>query len=308
MSKAELILSSLGVPLDTSESAFGELRSSNDIVDDPAQLRSRIAEDGYLFLRNYLDREEVLAARAELIRRLEEGGFLDEDSNPMEAVLNPKNKNKPDNIALAADNPSLYKTVYGKRMTNFYERLLEGPVRHFDFTWIRAIGPGHGTYPHCDIVYMGRGTPNVYTAWIPIDDIPLEVGGLMILEKSHLQTQKLRKYLGRDVDKYCTNYPDAAEIESGQKTWQDWDGRLSSNPATLQQKLGCRWLTATEFRAGDVLMFGMSTVHASLDNHSNRFRLTSDVRYQLAGEPADERWIGLNPPAHAPSVKRGMVC
>jgi hypothetical protein len=50
---------------------------------------------------------------------------------------------------------------------NFYSRVLGGEVRHYDHTWIRAVSPGRGTAPHCDLVYMGRGTHDVCTAWIP---------------------------------------------------------------------------------------------------------------------------------------------
>ncbi|MBI4624697.1 MAG: phytanoyl-CoA dioxygenase family protein, partial [Verrucomicrobia bacterium] len=128
-----------------------------------------------------------------------------------------------------------------------------------------------------------------------------------ILENSPGQEDKLRHYLRRDVDAYCTNYPDAGEIESGKKTWQDWDGRLSSNPVSLREKLGGRWLT-TEYKMGDVLVFSSATVHASLDNHSDRYRLSADSRYQLASEPVDERWIGENPIAHGPAGKKGKIC
>ena len=64
----------------------------------------------------------------------------------------------------------------------------------------------------------------------------------------------------------------------------------------------------TDFRMGDVLVFGMATVHASLDNHSNRFRLSSDSRYQLASEPVDERWVGANPIGRGPAAKKGKIC
>jgi hypothetical protein len=52
----------------------------------------------------------------------------------------------------------------------------------------------------------------------------------------------------------------------------------------------------------------MFTVHASLDNHSNQIRISSDTRYQLASEPVDERWIGENPIAHGLAAKRGKIC
>ena len=54
----------------------------------------------------------------------------------------------------------------------------------------------------------------------------------------------------------------------------------------------------SSFEMGDVLIFGMYTMHASLDNTTNRFRLSTDTRYQRADEPVDERWIGDNPIAH----------
>lgn len=66
--------------------------------------------------------------------------------------------------------------------------------------------------------------------------------------------------------------------------------------------------TLAEFHAGDVLTFGMGTVHASLDNHSNRFRLSSDSRYQLACEPVDERWVGEKPIGHGVAGKKGKIC
>jgi hypothetical protein len=282
-----MTITSLGQPLDLSPSAFGELRRSTALFHDPSRLRARMAEDGYLYLPGLLDREEVLGVHRSVSERLG------------------KHETSHD---IAKNNSPLAKLLYTGTMMELYEKLLGGPVRHYDFTWFRAVPPGgSGTYPHCDIVYMGRGTFNLYTSWTPICDITREVGGLMILENSHRQADKLRNYLERDVDVYCTNSPDAGLIESGAKQWQDWDGRLSSNPVTLREKLGGRWLT-TDFRAGDVLCFGMATVHASLDNQSQQYRLSSDSRYQLASEPADERWIGENPIAHGVDGKRGKIC
>jgi hypothetical protein len=299
-------LTSFGHALDLSPQAFGELRRSNDIAHDAFQLRARMAEDGYLYLPGLLDEDQVLAARREITDRLAAGGAIDPGHKPMDAIYGAGGDIKVGH-GPAVPGSALFKLLYEGRMMAFYERLFGGPVRHYDFTWLRVVKPGLGTYPHCDVVYMGRGTYNLCTAWTPLGDIPLDVGGLMVLENSHRQADKLQPYLQRDVDAYCTNHPDAGLIESGQKQWQDWDGRLSSNPVTLREKLGGRWLTA-DFKAGDLLTFGMATVHASLDNQSNRLRLSSDSRYQLASEPADERWIGANPIAHGPDGKKGKVC
>jgi hypothetical protein len=299
-------LTSFGHALDVSPQAFGELRRSNDIAHDASQLRARMAEDGYLYLPGLLDVEEVLAVRREITDRLAAGGAIDPGHKQMDAIYGAGGDINVGHGPSVPGSP-LFRLLYEGRMMAFYERLFGGPVRHYDFTWLRIVKPGLGTYPHCDVVYMGRGTLNLCTAWTPLGAIPLEVGGLMILENSHRQADKLQPYLQRDVDAYCTNYPDAGLIESGQKQWQDWDGRLSSNPVTLREKLGSRWLTA-DFKAGDLLTFGMATVHASLDNQSNRLRLSCDARYQLASEPADERWIGPNPIAHGPAGKKGKAC
>ncbi len=61
----------------------------------------------------------------------------------------------------------------------------------------------------------------------------------------------------------------------------------------MQRTYGARWLT-TDFRPGDVLCFGMHTLHGALDNRSStgRCRLSSDSRYQRTDEPADPRWNG----------------
>ena len=85
-------------------------------------------------------------------------------------------------------------------MIDFYEEVLGGTIRHYDFTWFRPLGPGKGTPPHCDLVYMGRGTKQVFTMWVPYGDISLELGGLMILEGSHKKSNLLGNYLRRDVE------------------------------------------------------------------------------------------------------------
>jgi hypothetical protein len=84
-------------------------------------------------------------------------------------------------------------------------------------------------------------------------------------------------------------------------------GKYADDALDLPQKLGGRWLTA-DYRAGDLLLFGMFTMHASSDNHGRGYRLSTDTRYQLASDPVDERWIGENPIAHGPEGKRGFIC
>jgi ectoine hydroxylase-related dioxygenase (phytanoyl-CoA dioxygenase family) len=132
-----------------------------------------------------------------------------------------------------------------------------------------------------------------------------ENGGLMVLEGSN-RNEKLRNtYCTLDVDTYCTNRP--PESKSAKGPWSKTGGYLTRNINQLRGSLGGRWVT-TEYEPGDLLLFTIFTVHASTDNRSNRVRLSTDTRYQLASEPKDERWIGEHPVAHGQAGGRGRVC
>jgi hypothetical protein len=310
-------ITSCGHPLDTSESAFGELRDSSYLLPDPGSLHARLEEDGYLLLRGFFRRDDVLAARRGFVERIAALGNLEPGTDPMEAIRRRDGRLQPFGPGWGLDNPAIKPLLFSGRILDFYRDFFGEAVRPFDETWLRVIGPGHGTQPHCDVVYMGRGTRDkLMTAWVPVGDVPLRVGGLIMLEGSHLQHERLASYLNRDVDAYCANVPEVAKIEEGFRRDVDlrakaerarWNGHLSTNPATLRQKLGGRWLT-TEFEAGDLLTFTMRTVHASLDNQSDRYRISTDTRYQPASLPIDERWVGERPAGHSHASKRGRIC
>ncbi|KAJ3299839.1 hypothetical protein HK104_006576 [Borealophlyctis nickersoniae] len=55
----------------------------------PSVLRNRLQQDGYLLLRNFLPSDLVLEARRKVVRDLEEGGFLMDGSECMDAVMHP---------------------------------------------------------------------------------------------------------------------------------------------------------------------------------------------------------------------------
>ncbi|MDC0935554.1 phytanoyl-CoA dioxygenase family protein [Pirellulales bacterium] len=304
-----------GQPLDTSSQAFGEMRASQDALGDFAELRRRIDEDGYLLLPGLLDRDRVMSARREILGRIDALGLLDADSPLIDGIIRSDMtidfENERQFHGLAIDNPPLEKLLYSGAMMDFFAAFLEGPVRHYDRTWLRVKGNRDTTttHPHYDIVYMGRGTPHVFTAWTALGDTPLEMGGLMIAERSHQLEEVKQTYGQMDVDTYCTNSEEAAEIESGKKLWSDLvdSGAYSQDAVAAQKQLDRRWLSSN-YQAGDVIVFTMYTLHAGLDNQTNRLRLSTDSRYQLASEPIDERWIGKNPIGHGPKGKIGMIC
>jgi hypothetical protein len=241
-----------------------------------------------------------------MAERLAAAGHLDPryPASAMKAHPDTTVKFMPD---LAKDNPKLQRLLYGGRMMDFFGLFLGGPVRHYDFTWVRAVSPGRGTPTHMDVVYMGRGTKSLYTAWTPLGDVPLTTGGLLLLERSHRHQRLNEGYGSKDVDTYCENKVGEGYTRMGGGGNIRDGGWLSDNPVKLQRNLGGRWLTA-DYRAGDLLVFTVFLVHGSLDNGSDEVRLSTDTRYQLASEPVDERWVGEEPIGHGPAGKKGMIC
>jgi hypothetical protein len=311
-----------GRPLDLAEDAFGWLRPSDDVAGSPQALRARLAEDGYLYVPGALDREAVRAGRLELLRRVEASGALD-PAHPLEAgILRPDARELGLTQAYPMSSDVLRSVLHGERMTALFAGLLGGEVRGYDFIWLRDQPRSHGVAPHCDLVFMGRGTPDVLTCWTPFGDIPLGGGGLMLLEDSHRQSVvRLADYLRQDVDTYCENGPNADAVREGRLQWEHWeepapgrgwDGEITENAVALREEWGGRWLTAQEFRMGDVLIFSMRTVHAGTDNDTDALRLSTDSRYQRADAPVDERWVagpnGEPPVGHGTAAKRGKIC
>ena len=293
-----------GKYLSGDENLFGFLTDSSSFLMIPEELRSRLEADGYLYLKKFFPREKILNVRKEILNRMRERDLILHSQDPLDAMANPAwtTSFMPE---LARNNRALESLIYSDRVMELFGNLLQGPVLHYDFTWFRPVGPGRGTAPHCDLVYMGRGTQQVFTMWVPYGDVPLQLGGLMVLERSHLKSKLLRNYLSRDVDSYCGNRPGAEKAQASDTLL--WDGKLAKDPVRLRNKLGGRWLTA-EFEAGDIIIFCMTLVHGSLDNQTDQIRLSSDSRYQLATEPVDNRWIGANPAGHTKAGKRGRIC
>ncbi|WOO40187.1 phytanoyl-CoA dioxygenase family protein [Rubellicoccus peritrichatus] len=298
-------LISANLELDTSEEAFGVLNSSADILHQPKVLAQRLDEDGYLYIPGFWERDEVRKVRSAIVDRMVEQGLLTADAIQGDIVVAKELQNA--FIAeIGMGIPEVKSLLFGQRMMRFWENVFEESALHFDFIWLRAMGLKAYSKPHCDIVYMGRGTRQLYTAWTPFGDIGYDVGGLMLLEGSHKQRDRIKTYLSRDVDSYCQNGPHAEAIEAGEKAWE-WDGALSKNPVSLREKFGGRWLS-TEFKMGDVIVFGMEMIHASIQNQTDQIRISSDTRYQRSSQPADHRWVGENPIAHGLAGKRGRIC
>jgi len=292
MTVTTTLLSSNATALGTGADEFGELQDASHLLGCTEDLRAHMAKEGYLLLRGFFDRDVVLAAREEILFKFAVVGEIDSIGHPlMDGIVS--SQTYIDQVNLLAFTESLRRglaysnVVESPKLLAFFNDFLGGPARSFDFRWPRFMRPGEATGIHCDGPYITRGTRNVWSAWIPLGDVPLSNGPIMVLERSHLHEQLRNTYGKRDADR-------------------EKMGWLSDDPVGLRERLGGRWLS-TDFEAGDVLLFGPDLVHASLDNNSvdGRCRLSSDTRYQLASDPLDDRYNGddtSNPHGGAPRV------
>jgi hypothetical protein len=311
-----------GRELDLSERAFGWLRRSDSLAGDADALRARLEQDGYLFVPGLLDRAAVRRARLELLGHVQRAGALDPEHPVEDGVLRPDAGELGLEQGYPSSSDALTSLLQGEPMLDFFATVLGGDARSYDFMWLRTQPRGYGVEPHCDLVFMGRGTADVLTCWTPFGDIAPGGGGLMLLEDSHRKSVSLlADYLRQDVDSYCANGPNAEAVRAGTMKWEHWDrpaagkewgGEIADDAVELRSQWGGRWLTAPQFRMGDVLIFTMRTVHAGTDNDTDRLRLSIDSRYQLADAPVDERWVrgehGEAPVGHGLAGKRAKIC
>ncbi len=260
-----------------------DLRDSNDIVDNPDGLHERMVEDGYLLIRELHDKDTVLTARKRILEQLEEKDMIAHNTPLMEGVFNPDYPEPTSTGSMGnqplTQLPAFKAVVEGKPIMDFFKNFLGGEARTFDFKWLRTAGPGSGSPIHYDIVFMGRGTQNLYSCWTPFGDVSLDMGPIVFCLGSNRFHEVQSTYGQSDVDRDLI------------------EGHFSDKPKEIVEKFGGHWATTT-FSTGDVIIFSMYLMHASLVNTSNKIRITADTRYQLASEPIDERWIGEQPKGH----------
>ena len=275
--------------IDFPSADLGLLRESQTLLGDTAALWQRLNEDGYLLMRSLIDREAVMAGRQTILKAIEAQHALAPDTPLLEGVMPPGGKSVRLRENDLAHEATIRAVLQHPSLFALFDALFAEPSMTFPFKWMRAIGNEQYTAAHYDFVYMGRGSRNLHTVWIPFGDIPIEQGTLAICRGSHNLDSfaRVRDTYGRmDVDRDRT------------------EGHFERDPLAIIDRFGGQWLGADYF-AGDVIIFGMHTMHASTTNLTNRFRLSCDVRYQPASEPVDERWARLGR-GHYASSQRDM--
>jgi len=240
---------------------------SNDLLHDGDGLRARMEREGYLFFRGLIPKEEIAAARKEILAHCAAAGWLAEGTDMIEGFAHPDVKwVEPQPAFMEVYNEVLKGEAFNALALNaplmaMLETLFgEQPLAH-PRNIARIIFPENTLYTtpsHQDYIHI-QGTPDTYTAWIPLSDCPQSLGSLAVLAGSHkagvLPVHSAYGAGGLGID-----------TESLPYTW-----------------------VGSDFACGDVVVFHSLTVHRALPNViPGRLRLSVDYRYQPLSHPVHE--------------------
>jgi ectoine hydroxylase-related dioxygenase (phytanoyl-CoA dioxygenase family) len=262
---------------------LGELTDSAGLLGDPAALRKRLEDDGYLFLGRVLPDAAVAAARREVFDRLMQVGEI---APPAEAGIatggSRRRELAPDPGVFwksVSQGPSLRALSHGPAMAEIMSLVFGEPARPQDYLFLRPAAQGRATGLHFDYPFFTRAHDRVATVWMPIGPVPVSDGPLVIVENSHRLRDLIDPMIGFDISRDSSRKAD-----------------FGRDAISFAEQRGTRLLTR-DFEPGDVALFGMYTAHGSLDNHSpiGRVRLSCDVRWQPRSMPLDERYFGDEP-------------
>ena len=236
---------------------------STEVAEDAEALRERMERDGYLFLRGQTDLDLLRQVRRDIISVLVQHEWLAPGTDPDDVLAGEFAALEGDDaFAVMYDDlqklESFHAFAHDAGIVNVVRRVVGEDVLAHPRHIARVIFPSATRYttpPHQDFVHI-QGTPQVYTAWMPLDDTDEVLGGLAILAGSHQQgVYEVRRALGA--------------------------GGLGVDT----ESLGLEWVGG-DMRAGDLLLFHSLCVHRGRDNlSSNRIRLSLDYRYQGASQP-----------------------
>lgn len=240
---------------------LGKLREANEYLDDAARLDTLLNDEGYLFFRNGLDRDEVAQVKADMVRVLQAQGIV--KAHETEPIWTGQSLDAlEDNGLYALESCAVLCEGSAKKIA---DTVFGGPAFMFKGPTLRYSLPAdaaHVTPAHQDSFFI-RANDQFRTLWMPLMDIDETVGGLVIASGSH--KSGLREHVERDdVFSY---------VLKGRK-----------QKGVPLDEIAPPWLTA-DYHPGDVLVFHHLTLHWALPNTSDRVRLSIDTRAQPASTP-----------------------
>lgn len=243
---------------------------STAICGDASALRERLSADGYLFLRGLLPAEQLAVLRRRCLDVIAEAGWLRQDSPRDDGVARPEAACVDPDDAFVAVLRRLYRfealhaLPHQPALIAVFQRLFGEAVLPHPLVIPRIVFPQRAEFttpPHQDFVHI-QGTPETYTAWVPLADCPMSHGALSVAQGSHKD----------GVHDFA--------VSSG------------AGGMIVSDSLEGYW-RAGDFMLGDVLIFHSLNVHRALPNLSESLRQSVDMRFQRASDPVTE--LSLSP-------------
>ncbi len=279
-----------GQPIPTDR--YGTLTPFAGDLSQSDELAQSLQEHGYLYLRNALDVALIEAARSEVFRHLAQAGEI---ADPPEAGLATGSSRRPDPAEddglfwqTVSEGPFLRRITHGLELQTILDNAMAEPVRAFDMVYLRPTPVGRATSLHYDYPFFAGSAQPMINAWIPIGHVPVQDGPLVIVEHSNRFSDLIEPLLAVDYNADRSN--DVVQQAA-------YGGASDIDPIRLVTERDTRLLSG-DFQPGDLLLLDMFTLHGSLDNVSpqGRVRLSCDVRFQPADQPADDdRYFGEYP-------------
>ncbi len=237
---------------------------STAIIHDGPALQQRMQQDGYLFLRGLLPQDTLESLRLQFLQMMREAGWVKRDTPLANAVADLDGfcvEPEPSYMEVYHQQqklPAFHALQHEPSLLGVLERLLGEPVLPHPRLIARTLFPQRHAYTtpaHQDFIPI-QGTAETYTAWIPLQDVPAELGGLQIASGSHRRgVYDIRPALGA----------------GGLEVTDPLEGTWVSSP----------------FNQSDVLIFHSMTVHQGRSFQGDRLRLSVDARFQRVRDPID---------------------
>lgn len=260
-------LISNGCPLSMTQRRLGWLEPTNADL-SMEHLRETYQQQGYLWLKGFFKRDIVLRFRDyffEIINTRGPQAFFE--------IINSREYEE-------------FCTM--PRLWSFYQDFLGGEPYLHKRKLIRFNHPGedHCTGGHYDLIYLRAGTDRLCTSWIPLGDIPVEMGGLIYLEQSDAVGRKLEaEFRVKNADLPPDEFISAYNRNMRANGW------VSTNLMEMAERFESRWLIA-DYEAGDMVVHSPYMIHAATQNNDplQRIRLSTDIRFQRLNDEIDPRW------------------
>jgi Phytanoyl-CoA dioxygenase (PhyH) len=237
-----------------------DLVDSRDLFGDEQALRAVLRRDGYIFMRGLLYPDWVEDVGRHAFTALQDAGWTEPGVDPFYAA--PRLPVRAVAMRDAFSDPG-YRDIllddgfnaipYDSPLTWLMRQIMgpEGfcyPLKVPRVVYPASVVPRHpGNLVHKDFASV----QDMLTCWIPLQPVPISLGGLAVQPGSQTSIRVRHRPLER--------------LERGWRT--------------------------TDYEPGDVLIFHCLTSHAALPNREERLRISAEYRWQMADVPAPRRMV-----------------